>query len=53
MTKTQKRKTPLSQLIANMTDGDKDFQNAVTTRTVTPTTSSTCACQSSAPEIEA
>lgn len=34
MTKTQKRKTPLTQLIANMTDGDKDFQNAVTTRTV-------------------
>lgn len=32
--KTQKRKTPLSQLIANMTDGDKDFQNAVTTKTV-------------------
>ncbi|MEZ4768373.1 MAG: Crp/Fnr family transcriptional regulator [Caldilineales bacterium] len=34
MTKTQKRKTPLSQLIANMTDGDNDFQNAVITRTI-------------------
>ena len=36
MTQTQKRKTPLSQLIANMTDGDKDFQNAVITKTVRP-----------------
>lgn len=34
MSKPQKRKTPLSQLIANMTDGDRDFQNAVTTRSV-------------------
>ncbi len=33
MSTVQKRKTPLSQLIASMTEGDADFQQALVTRT--------------------
>jgi CRP/FNR family transcriptional regulator, cyclic AMP receptor protein len=33
MSTQQKRKTPLSQLIASVTEGDADFQKAMTTRT--------------------
>jgi hypothetical protein len=33
MSTQQKRKTPLSQLIASVTESDADFQKAITTRT--------------------
>ena len=34
MTTNQKRKTPLSQLIASVTESDADFQKAIAMRTV-------------------